>query len=793
VRELLNNASVSRPTVQNIATAIGRTIEYEQRIRAWENGSKKDRALLMAQQQDLRRDKASSGHKRRVNINRFNHHLKYREFEQVEWTPWTTEQLFRVGWEVMDAVIRYTGWFEVVEDPDHHPRATRGPKSPMHVLIPKAGLMDWLKNALDRAELAQPEFRPTIVPPKPWDSSRNGGYWTPYARSGALIRKRADQENQREGAADEYDALDMPEVYKAINTLQATAYRVNTRVLEVFGKVWTELRWSRDKAYLPELSERELPPVTPRMMEHREANRGLRGDKRSKPDPVTEEEIKQWKRKAAPIHAFNATRNGRTREASALLRLATEYAKFDAFYFPHMLDWRGRYYPIPNYLHPQGNDLARGLLTYAEGMPITEANGGIRWLAIHVASTWGLDKKPFNERVQWVYDNEQFLRDIASDPYSHDRWFTEGDKPWEFLAAAYEWVDYLDATARGEELYSSLPIMVDGTCNGIQHLSAIIRDAVGGKLVNLLPGEAPRDIYKHVAADLQEVLEDIERGGGPDAHLATWWLELCDRDLPRDLTKRQVMVLPYGGTKDSFFTYTRAWLDKKAPLTEDQQGDPEAAAERTKQVIFMATLMWDSVKRNVKAAEKVMGWLQDCAKVAAQANQPIFWIAPSGFVVRHFYGAMKSRSIDMRLDGERIQVKVSERGPTLSVKEQLRGIAPNFIHSLDAACLTICVNKCAEAGISAFTSVHDAYGTHAANMDALSVFLREAFVETHEVDVLGLLREACLEVVIPVLMLKDKDLDPLEAFEKANAMLPAPLENGDLDTRAVLNSDYFFA
>lgn len=788
LREVLNRIGLGTGTVQNIAMEIGRTVEYELRVRAWEKGSEKERQLYHAEQKAMKRDKVTSGHRRRRSINRFNHHLAESNFDELEWESWSIETIFRVGWEVMDAVVRATGWFECIPDPNHIHRKG-GKRDPKLLLVAKQGLTDWLAKALDHAEVNQPDFRPTIMPPRPWTSSRHGGYWTPYVKPPRLVRFKTSQENQKDNAADEYDALDMPEVYRAINMLQDTAYVINRRVLDAFSHTWTVLRWFSDKACLPEIEDRQLPTRTPRMMAHRELNRGKRPEERTEPDEETAQEIFEWKKKAAPIHAFNAKRGSRSRACSVTLNIASEFAKYDAIYFPHMLDFRGRIYPIPAYLHPQGNDLARGLLTYATEAPITVGNGGIRWLAIHLASNWGHDKLPFDAREKWVYDNEALLRAIAADPYTNNEWF-KADKPWQTLAAIYEWVDYLDAALRGETFYSSLPIMVDGTCNGIQHLSAIIRDEVAGEYVNLIPSEEPQDIYKFVARDLQEKLEAILAGGGEEGKLAKWWLDFCDGDLPRSLTKRQVMVLPYGGTKDSFYTYTRKWLDEMDPVDERQS--PEDRDLRTKRVSFLTKHLWESVKQNVKAAEQVMEWLQKCAKVAAMNNQPVYWTVPSGFVVRHFYGTLKARQIHMRLDGQRADVQVGERTANLSLKEQLQGIAPNFIHSLDASCLVTCLNACLDEGIASFSSVHDAYGTHAANMNRLSALIREAFVQTHEVDVLALFRQACLEVVIPVLMLEDEALDPLAAFEKAEAMLPEPLDHGRLDLKGVLKSPYFF-
>lgn len=37
---------------------------------------------------------------------------------------------------------------------------------------------------------------------------------------------------------------------------------------------------------------------------------------------------------------------------------------------------------------------------------------------------------------------------------------------------------------------------MDGSCNGLQHYAALGRDEAGGAAVNLLPSDAPQDVYK---------------------------------------------------------------------------------------------------------------------------------------------------------------------------------------------------------------------------------------------------------------------------------------------------------
>jgi DNA-directed RNA polymerase len=758
LRAILDSLTVERSAVTALAMEIGRTVEHEQQVRLWEREAPD---LYYSVQHHLKRSQATAQHRERVNINRFNALLAEGKFG-FGWEKWSQEVQFRVGVALIDNIVRVTQWFNLVPDPQHSWK--KGAKRhPPLVLVAKPGLVEWLGKQIELQEVSSPLYKPTVIPPRRWEGTRSGGYWTPYVKTPRLIRFKANQEDQRDRAADEYDALDMPKVYDALHFLQEVPWRVNRKVLNV-----ARVAWERDLgiAKLPLIQELPLPVRSPLC-------------------DTDEEEEKKWKRSAAQVHGKNAKRLSRVRAAGRTLRLANDYAQFERFYFPHMLDFRGRMYPIPVGLQPQGDDLARGLLEFAEGKPVTRENGGARWLAIHLASMWGNDKCSFDERLAWVQANSDLWERIASDPFGNLDW-TEVDKPWAALAAVFDWVGYLE---HGDGYVSHLPIHVDGTCNGIQHLSAMTRDHVAGEYVNLVPGEKPRDIYKFVADNLQKVLERIEVAGGEAGSHASFWLDLCNRDLPRSLTKRQVMVLPYGGTKDSFFTYTRKWLDENCPFHSD--GSKEQYGERTKRLSFLVHHMWDVVNEVVSGGMGVMKWLQDTAKHAATSNQPIFWITPSGFVVRHFYGKTEEKKATVSLDGTRVNLSLRVPTKNLDVKSQLQGIAPNFVHSMDATALALCILSAKGDGITAFTSVHDAYGTHAADMQRLFHHLRQAFVETHSTDVLGSFRAACQAVMVAVMIAEGKDVMTATAESERKLLEPPP--RGALNLSGVLESNYFFA
>lgn len=121
-----------------------------------------------------------------------------------------------------------------------------------------------------------------------------------------------------------------------------------------------------------------------------------------------------------------------------------------------------RFYACSDDLSPQGNDLQRGLLEFAHGDPLDTE--GVRWLAIHLANTWGFDKASFAEREQWTYEHEVMILKVADDPLGNREWFDADRKTaWQFLAACFAWKAYREG---GIGTVCRTPVMLDGSCSG---------------------------------------------------------------------------------------------------------------------------------------------------------------------------------------------------------------------------------------------------------------------------------------------------------------------------------------
>src|SRR5262249_52040014 len=117
-----------------------------------------------------------------------------------------------------------------------------------------------------------------------------------------------------------------------------------------------------------------------------------------------------------------------------------------------------------------------------------------------------------------------------------------------------------------------LPIWLDGTSNGLQHVAMLGRDSKLAEWVNLNPRYDPqeklnfvlgeqrwllafRDPGKVKRSDIYDIIAKLVRAklyADHDNPAAQYWLDLTHTDL-RDVVKRPIMTLPYGATKQGMY------------------------------------------------------------------------------------------------------------------------------------------------------------------------------------------------------------------------------------------------
>jgi DNA-directed RNA polymerase len=674
------------------------------------------------------RKTARSGYEHRRRVLR----IMAREADDVQVEPWAKRKALRVGMVLLDIFIEQSGLVEETE--------FRQGKKTIKRVQATSETLEWLEKAHDDHEFLYPFWMPTYDAPLEWVGIHGGGYHTDFLVRRPLVRF------QRRAHLRDANPNDYQRAAAAVNVLQMTPWALNEHVYEVMRHLWEA---GVEVAGLPSREDFPLP---------------------TKPTDIdtNEDRRKDWRRAAAQVYERNVSVRSSRLNAVRTLMVAQHYLGCPAFYFPHHLDWRGRAYPIPSFLTPQGTDFARGLMRFAHGKPLDEE--GARWLMIHGANCWGNDKVTFADRCAWVAENDAAIKAVAHEPLDN-MWWTEADKPWQFLAFCFEWCAFRET---GYGFSSHLPVQMDGSNNGLQIYSLLMRDPDGARATNVSPTDVPQDIYDAVALEATDHLKFILANGGPvvygkteynTSELAEDILRACDGRLPRQATKRSVMTLPYGARLYSCRSYVRDWLD--SVMSEAESTFAHAN--------MLAPVVWGAIEKVVTGADKCMKWLQECAKIATRAGVPLRWTAPNGFKVTQEYTNYRTREIKTTI-GDRVRwSNLREDTDRLRLEDQVDGVCPNFVHSLDAACLTEILLRGAEQGISHFSMIHDSYGTHAADAGRLANIIRGVYADVFEEDLLAKWR------------------DEVQATLPEGVTLPAPPERGPLDVQEIRRSPYSFA
>lgn len=744
-----------------MASAIGRTLEDE--IRFGRIRDKEQEHFKKAIAENLNK-RAGVSYKKAYMQAVETSMLEQGQLEDA-WGTWSPTEAVHVGIKMLEIVIQSTQLVELKRYGAGNAAAD----------VEMVHLSDfWVKKMAQRGfSLAgiAPVYQPCVVPPKPWTGVIGGGYWAKGRRPLPLIRLGS------KSALARYEDVYMPEVYDAVNIIQNTPWKVNKKVLDVVNMVEKLNNTPID----------DIPQMEPLKPED------YAGE--------TEEELKAWKKAAAGIYRREKARQSRRLSLSFIVNQANKFSQFKAIWFPYNMDWRGRVYAVPMF-NPQGNDMQKGLLTLAVGKPI--GADGFKWLKVHGANCAGIDKVTFEERIKWVEDNHDNIMATAKAPMDSIEWWGKLDSPFCFLAFCFE---YAGVMHHGLSYSCSLPIAFDGSCSGIQHFSAMLRDHIGGHAVNLTPSGKVQDIYRIVSDRIEEELKVLLVNGTDNEMVThedkktgeiTERLKLGTRELARQwltygmsrkVTKRSVMTLAYGSKEYGFAD--QVYEDIVMPAIDSGSGamftEPSQASR------FMAKMIWEAVSVTVVAAVDAMKWLQGAAKLlAAEVKDkktgeilkpclPVHWVTPDGFPVWQEYRKKDTTRLNLMFLGSfNLQPTVNKgTKKELDKHKQESGISPNFVHSQDGSHLRkTVVHTHRKYGVMSFAVIHDSFGTIPADAEYLFRGVRETMVETY----------------------RDNDvlLDFYEQFEyqlheSQRDKLPELPKKGKLNIEDILSSDFAFA
>ena len=714
-KSVINSITISRKLTSS-AINVASKMEDEVALRTFEENRPAHYGIVKA---DL--DKRSFGYmyKRR----------KLRESaskNNIEWQAWTRNEKVHVGYKLIELMCLTTGLCNV--------ETVVGRKRKEKKLVPTEKTLSWINSRNDFLEVLAPEYFPTVVPPRMWEEGKSvgGGYYSRHIKPLGLVKYR------KRTHLKDLEKVDMPIVYKSINAQQNTPYKINQFILGVLKKAWDK---NISIAGLPKAELEDLP---------------------SKPHDIdtNAEARKQYRHKAVLVHTENARLKSKRLLFAKVLWLA-EMFKDRTFYHAHTLDFRSRCYQVTNYLNGQGVDFAKALHLFGTGKKITKENNGEHWLAVTGACLYGLDKNTRKQQLHWVSENQMRFDNINKDPFS-DRQWEQADKPFQYLAWVHEWCEF---KKKGEGYVSSFICNQDGSCNGIQHYSGILKHTPSAKAVNLSKSNTPQDVYTIVKDRVVENLLKIK-----DVEFAKLWL---DYGVKRTTVKRAIMTSPYGSTRYSCSDF----VDEDIKKRRDSGESHPFGSAIFPACSFLAGIIWESMGEVLASARVGMSFLQKSAKVLARAGHPVRWFNPVGFPVVQDYPEFKSMRVKTKLFGEIIKPRINVETDKLSVLRAGNGLPPNFIHAQDSAHMMMVVAESYDKGLTHFCNVHDSFGTLASDSQVLAETIRSTFVKMYDN---GCPLEAFKTSIKPILT------------DKERKKLPAVPKKGDFDVKEVIHSEFFF-
>ena len=627
--------------VPNVTDAVGQALENECMMRHYED---KVPGLLHTIKQNYFHKSSGTHQKVKVITTLMN------RYDVPHWQCWGRANRVKLGGWLLDCICEVSGWFLI--DMRQH-----GNKR-VNYVIPSPEFMQIKDKIMAQAELFSPLAWPMLIPPNDWDTERPGGYLLNEVMRGYDMVRRGDP-----------TCIQGETPISFLNKIQKVAYTLNPFVVGV-AKTFMERRIEVGK-FVPQV-EMPLPPKPADIDDNKDSEMSYR-------------------RAAAEAYNYNAQAFQRSCRTRMTMNAVEVFEDVDKFYIPWSFDYRGRAYPIPAFLTPQDTDFGKSLLKFHEGSFMTpEAED---WLAFQVATTYGLDKAPMQERLEWTRDNHKLIERIATDPLGCLHEWEVADEPWTFLAACDE---YFHCIIKCDRHHTNLPVAVDATCSGLQILAGLARDASTAELVNVLPSDKPQDAYKVIA---EQAKPHVPKSIRPH--------------MDRKTTKRTVMTVPYNAKPFSNRGYIREALKEKG--VEVEKDDLTATVKAVR----------DAMDVIVPGPMKVMKWIEtEVGKAIDRGATSLTWMTPSGFTVKQKLMKPKVATIELQLMG-RCKIRVAtEDGDKVDKNHHKNATAPNLIHSLDASLLHLSALRF-NAPISL---IHDSVLCRATDMSVLSAIVRETYM-----------------------------------------------------------------
>jgi DNA-directed RNA polymerase len=590
-----------------------------------------------------------------------------------------------------------------------------------------------LKTSSRERILQSVNMLPLVVPPRPWESIKKGGYHTHQinfiSTKSYMVKKFTKKK-------------DLSKTISAVNKIQEVPWHINSEMLDLVQDVFEG-----------NMIDPSSPATLPKLYGGLPTSEVYRAT-----DFIKEEDYVEWTKfnRAREIQQIKLDAEASKRLSAVItLDIAHTVRDFDKIWFVYQVDYRGRVYPNVNFLNPQGVGYVKSILEFAEGKKLDDT--GLYWLKVHIANVYGKDKLPFDERVKWTEENRQNILQVADAPLEYKRLWINADSPFEYVTACKAYRDAVN------DKPVHLPIQLDATCSGIQFYSGLLLDKEGAEAVNVI-GESRNDIYQLVAdkvngylkaGDYPSSIEFKDSTGTERVESTHVEAKSLVGNVTRSMVKTNTMTVPYSVTM-------RGMSDQIWDVLDEAELTGKVFWKGDKWIVnkLLTTLNHRAIYEVVKGARQGQEYLKSLSSLL---DEPAVWYTPLyNFPV--FQPAFKIKKHRVRTPFG--MLAINSFTEDLDKRKQSNKIAPNFIHSLDSTLLCyVADNIGTHIGV-----IHDCFLVHPNDGDKVRDQYKEGYVKLMECDPLSHI---------------GKQLDP-------SGEIPQP-NRGELRLEDVYNAQYIIS
>ncbi len=561
-----------------------------------------------------------------------------------------------------------------------------------------------MRSDKDQIVFHLPSKLPMICPPKEYYKGKNGvklgGYLlndVKYAE-GIFIKKKGY--GKPTGLKDKNIIVDL------INGLSRTPYRVNTDTLNFIYKYGVE------KGII--------------------INTEIEDIKNILNNPYKSTNKREGRQHRSIVSRIKLEKN--------VLSIAELYSDLEIF-FPVRMDNRTRNYCITDYFDYQKNDLAKGLISFSKpGMWYKTDTDVIKYFKGFGANMFGdnLDKKSLNHRVNWVEENSERIINFENNDIVN-----KAENKTCFVSFCFEYRRFVEYMSNHESkvFYSYLPIQLDATCNGYQHLSLLTREKNLFDVLNLASSthdDDPDDFYTYILnltivfmEHEKNTLSAIENKSNAQLKQLQSYIKLLKVVFDRSMVKKTIMTKSYNASIPTQVSQLIMNLDEKFEgktkyyIYKDNQ---DVRLIRDDIVVFVMAIKSVIAKESPRITE-LSKYIDAIVSICTGLNIPVPWNLPSGAEIMESYEVGKSKPIKAFFFVNTRYTFKSYQRDLYDLTQQKRATMPNLIHSLDATTIAILYSNFKNVG--PLYTVHDCFGVTANNVPRLILKLKLVYIQLY--------------------------------------------------------------